>query len=224
MKTFDSLQNFFKIPLHQAAQMLGYDISNIYILTDNEEALRKNCPQIYKNLLSCEHNKDSRTPMEYARDIVASWIFEDSIIHSLKQCGLDICHAGADKARIILPNSKVSSRSDAKVFTAGIETKLEIMCDYGGFWSRYGVLHLRDDKFLGLSRENALLLGFDTANRQYLFIDFSKPVKAKFIKSHRPYGGKPAYEISVRPDYPLMPLYFEGIINDIRSAVLARNK
>ena len=172
-------------------------------------------PDIYSNLLSCNHNKDKRTALEYAQDLVASWIFEDNLIFDLRYSGLNIKKAGADKHRIILPNSKVSAGSDTKILVNNKEFHLEIMCDYTGFWTREEHADLRDDKFKRLLREKALFLGFDLSNQKYLLIDFTQPVEARYIPSHRPYGGKPAYSVILKNMHSLLPIDLDKIVSEI---------
>lgn len=60
------------------------------------------------------------------------------------------------------------------------------MCDYTGLWSRTNKLHLRDFKYIQLKNSNSLFLAVSPTT--------------KYIESHRFYGNKPAYELSIPPD------------------------
>lgn len=214
MGAFEALSNYYDQPLDACAMELGYHISNIYILRGDGNRLRAECPQIYKNLISCRHNRDRRTPIEYGQDLVASWIFEDKLIADLRNWGLAIEKAGADRERMILSTRHVSAGSDTRININDNEIYMEIMCDYKGYWSRNLTAELRDDKFTRLSRENALFLGVDVINDRYMLIDFSKNVEARYIASHFAYGGKPAYSLSLRR-YVLTPTDYRRIAEEI---------
>lgn len=186
--------------LVSVATKLGYPESSICVLRGNIDLLAAEYPETYKNLMSCRHNRDNRTPIEYGQDLVASWIYEDSLMAELKKCGLEIVGAGADKNREILANAKVSAASDCCVSSGESSRKLEIMNDYKGYWSKYNRIDLRDDKFNKLERENSIFLGVVPQEKKYIIIDFGKKVEAKFIPSHYPYGYKPVYQIAITRD------------------------
>ena len=97
------------------AKSLNYPESSITVLQGNLVGLKAKFPQIHSNLLSCRHNKDKRTPLEYGKDLVASWFFEDYLMEELTNAGLSIAASGADKDREILPNLIVLSSSDCEV-------------------------------------------------------------------------------------------------------------
>ena len=215
MGTYAALCKYYDKPLWEIARDLEYASSNIHILKGEESIIKEKYPDVYHNLLSCTHNKDKRTVIEYAQDLVASWIFEDTLILDLQNIGLKIERAGADRNRKILPNSKVSAASDTKVFVNQKEIHLEIMCDYTGFWAREKKADLRDDKYASLKNEEALFLGFDIRNKQYLLIDFTQPVEAMYVPSHFPYGGKPAYSIKLKNKHPLLPIDLIEIVEKI---------
>ena len=106
--------------------------------------------------MSYRHNRDNRTPIEYGQDLVASWIYEDSLMAELKKCGLEIECASADKNREILTTAKVSAASDFRVGAGGSYRKLEIMNEYKGYWSKYRRIDLRDDKFNKPNNEDTI--------------------------------------------------------------------
>lgn len=201
--------------LTSIAVSLGYPDSSICVLKGDIELLKKEFPQTYSNLISCRHNRDHRTPIEYGQDLVASWIYEDYLIEQLSRCGLSIVRAGADKNREILANTKVSSASDCQISFNGCSRKLEIMNDYKGYWSKYGNIDLRDDKFEKLCKENSIFLGTAPQDNKYIIIDFTKPINAEYIPSHFPYGGKPAYKIN-GIGKSLKDLNYQEIVKDIK--------
>lgn len=199
MGAFSEYSKLFKNGIVDAAKNLNYSDSNICILESTIDVLQERFPEVYANLISCTHNRDMRTPLEYGRDLVASWIFEDALIKGLSVAGINISHAGADRSREILNNTKVSASSDSKIEINGRTRLMEIMSDYTGWWSRNGWCDLRDSKYLRLVNSNSLFLGVSTRDKKCFLLDFSKPLNYKYISSHLPYGGKPAYSIKVPP-------------------------
>ena len=200
------------------AVSLHYPDSSICVLKGDINVLKRDFPQTYSNLTSCKHNKDNRTFIEYGQDLVASWIYEDYLIEQLTQHGLSIERAGADKNREILAKTNVSSTSDCLVKYNNCSRKLEIMNDYKGYWTKYGSVDLRDDKFEKLRNENAIFLGTAPIDKKYIFLDFSKQIDAEYISSHRPYGGKPAYKIKGIKKL-LKDLDYQEIVKDIKGAM-----
>ena len=137
MSIFREIQQLFSKPLQEIAIVLGYPDSTICVLSGSEVAVKTKYPAIYNNIQSCRHNRDARTPMQYALDLAASWVMEDYIIGQLKNNGLSVSRAGKDKERIILPDKNVSSNSDCLVEYDGKSRHLELMNDYKGYWNRY---------------------------------------------------------------------------------------
>jgi hypothetical protein len=111
--------------------------------------------------------------------------------------------SGADRNRKILSNTRTSTASDYIVSTPdGLCLKIELVNDYTGFWYRKQKLHLRDNKYNQLARQKSLLLAIALSPdiRQFALFDFRYDIPAKYIESHFPYGGKPAYELSISRD------------------------
>ena len=200
MGAYEGLSHYLDRPLWDYAINRGYDESNILILKGDIESLKNRHLNIYQNLLSCQHHSDRRTPIEYGQDLVASWIFEDYFIEKTKNKEFIILHAGADSSRLILPNKRTAASSDYIITTnKGTQILMELVNDYTGFWYKNQKLHLRDNKYLQLCSHKSLLLAIalSTNAQKYTIFDFRKEIPAKKIESHRPYGGKTAYELSI---------------------------
>lgn len=206
--------HFFK-DIASKARELNYSDSNILILEGKERELRECYPNIYSNLLSCNHNRDKRTPFEYAQDLVASWLFEDCLVDTLANNGFQISLSGADSNREILVTSKVSANSDTLISMNGKMINMELMSDYTGYWSRNGKIDLRDEKYKKLKNSNSLFLGISTNDKKYVLIDFSSSVNYTYIPSHRFYGGKPCYSISINAS-ELKNFTVENIVKEIK--------
>lgn len=200
MGAFAGSQSFFRYPLVKVAQRLGYAQDNLLILQGDIQSLQNLFPETYRNIMSCRHHRDNRTPLEYAQDLVASWLVEDSFLNVLNSNGLQATLDGADRNRRILANVRTSASSDFTVSYNGNSRKLELMTDYTGYWSRTGLLDLRDSKYQSLTTEQSLFLAVSTTSKEFALYDFSKEIPARFIPSHIPYGRKPAYQIRITND------------------------
>ena len=197
MGAYQQISKMYRNGIKAKAAELGYSDANICVLDGDIDLLKQQHPSCFANLQSCVHNKDARSLIEYARDLVASWIFEDTLVQMLNSAGLKTTLSGTDQNREILSTTKVSSCSDCLISNESTSRHLEIMSDYTGWWERTGHMELRDAKFTKLVREKALFLGVCTVSCKYVLLDFSQPVEASYIASHRPYGGKPAYSIKI---------------------------
>ena len=198
ISTFSGLCKFYQKPVAKIAKRLGYSESNILILEGKELELQKKYPSVYQSLLTCSQNKDKRTYLEYAKDLVSAWTFEDYLVEKFRLLGEDLRLAGADKERKILVNAKTSSSSDTVYVYDNYRLKVEIVNDYTGFWYKAKKIHLRNHKYEHLKQENSVLVGVDTVNKKYIIIDFSLPnLNIKKIEAHKPFGGKQASEIDL---------------------------
>ena len=204
--------------LIEKAKSFNYPGSSICILEGDEVRLKKDFPQAYQNLFSCNHHRDRRTPMEYGRDLVASWLFEDYLMESLQNEGIDVEGAGADKNREVLPNTKVSSSSDCLVSCAGKKKLLELMSDYTGYWAKNKKMELRDSKFKKMQDSKSLFLGISTVDNKYILLDMSGEFDFTFISSYFLYGGKPAYSVKL-PKEAMKPLDFKALATEIKELI-----
>ena len=218
MAAFNQLNAYYKQGIVQKAKELNYSDANVLILLGDEEALKSKYPDVYANLLTCKHNKDSRTYIKYAQDLVASWVFEDDLMSQLAAGGLIIQGAGADKERKILSRAKVSAGSDFLVSWQGKQVLLELMSDYSGYWKRNGYLDLRDSKYNKLKNSSSLFLGISTQDQKFLFLDFSTDIDATFVEHHPPYGFKPAYQVHFDREN-LLPFDVKRLVEVIKSAM-----
>lgn len=200
MGAFIGSQSFFKYPIVEVAQTLGYAQDNLLVLQGDIQALQNQFPDTYQNIMSCRHHRDNRTPLEYAQDLVASWLVEDSFLKVLNSNGLRAELDGADHNRRILANVRTTASSDFLVSYNGCSRKLELMNDYTGYWARTGLLDLRDSKYQNLTTEQALFLAVSVTTKKFALYDFNEEIPSRFIPSHDSYGGKPVYQISISRD------------------------
>ncbi len=212
--TYDELTKFFQMPLDKLAQKIKYDRSNILVLQGKERELKEEFSEIYDNILSCTHNRDNRTPMQYARDLVASWLFEDYIVSKFNELGYNLYLSGKDKERKILKNTKVGSDCDLIFEYNNRLYNIEVINDYSNYWKKNKKIDLRDFKFNKLLLTNSILLAISILDKTFTLIPIALNLNAKFIEFHFPYGGKPAYQIDIN-DIEFKEFKITNIINDL---------
>lgn len=197
------LENFFNEPIIDIAKKLGYSENNIIILENNENKLKEKYLDTYSNLKSCYHNRDGRTEMQYAQDLICSWIFEDYLVYNLKLLGINLSLDGTDFERKILKSQKISSTSDYKIEYDNKKIYIELISDYKGYWNKNKKCDLRDDKYLKLKslasdNTSSMLLGIDFYNKKFFFFNVNDDKnKAEYVSFHFAYK-KPVYSIDLR--------------------------
>lgn len=165
----------------------------------NDTVTEQNKTYLKFKLKGLTHLRDRRTSEEYALDLILGWIVEDAmgdIFNNNLHLNANLHSADRNREFLLKP---VAS-SDFIINHNDQEWYVEIISDYTGFWHNYSVVHLRDDKFLNLKAEDGILLGIDYRNSRFLVLNVNsiESNRVRVIKEHRPYGGKPAYEISLR--------------------------
>lgn len=199
MSIYSEIQQLFPDKsLQEIAKEFNYPESTICVLSGNEQEVSSKYPEIYNVIQRCTHLRDSRTPFQYAMDLAASWVMEDYIIKQLCSNGLDVSRAGEDREREFLSGKRVSSNSDCLIEYNGVQRKLELMNDYGGYWNKNNKVDLRDNKFDKLQKEKSLFLGVSTSDKKYLLLNFAKEIDAE-NKYNYAYH-KPSYSIKITPD------------------------
>lgn len=194
-KIHESLTRLFRKNLYEVATDLNYSDSNLLILSGSFRELKDKFPSVWNALNTCRHNRDKRSIEEYAQDLVSSWVYEDTLRNQLVK-NFDIILSGSDKSRNILPNSKVSTNADYIINWGGSKFYLELVNSYGDYWKRTKKLDLRDNKFEQLKSKQALLVCIDIYYKDFFIIDLSIHFDLfKYIKKHKPWGNKPAYQL-----------------------------
>lgn len=204
MSIYEEVNRIFNnmgVSVREVAKAFGYDEIDIAILDGNIDFVVWNAPDIYNNIVSCTHQADTRDDFAYARDLVACWVYESYFRFLLSRVGIKMDLAGSDKDRMILPASGVSNNSDYVWHLPGGDNRnVELVCDFGGYWGRNGVMHLRDNKYIHLAENASILMGIDCVNHRVYLIDFGRgkaEVPARYLEEH-PRWHKPAYEIDLK--------------------------
>lgn len=111
------------------------------------------------------NNRDSRTPSEYARDLVVSWLVEDVI-----KSYLNLKNNGADAERNFLKSRQIKYDSDFKLN----DRYLELYVNFTDYWIKQKKIDLRMDKHAHLVKHKSLLLGIAFNTYEFFMIDFGK--------------------------------------------------
>ncbi len=198
-KTYSSISRFLGNNLIQFATGYGYSQDNIYILQGNENALRTEYPQTYRNLQSCTHQRDTRNIMDYGRDIVSSWILEDYLAKTLSNEDFTVTLAGADRERCILANTEVGSQNDYTIEFSDNRpsVSMELVNDHGTFWADCKKMHLRDDKYGHIRNNQSYVFALALPAKNFAIFHINDITSVKHINSHRAYGYKPAKELDI---------------------------
>lgn len=120
---------------------------------------------LYIKKMCSLNNRDRRTPVEYARDLVISWLVEDMIKDYLQ-----LTNNGSDAERNFLKSNQIKYDSD---FVLG-DRLLELYVNFTNYWTKTRKIDLRMDKHAHLLKNKSLLLGIAFESCQFFLIDFSK--------------------------------------------------
>jgi len=180
------------------AQEMKYPEDLIFILIKDEKSLETKYPITFSNLVSCNHQKDSRGYLDYGRDLITSWLLEDYFLNELKKLGLAIELSGNDKERKILKNTKTSANSDFEIEINDKKLKMELVFDFTDYCLKNNKIDLRDNKIEKLIESNSFLLGYIVNSSKFFLINLSSLDSNKIteIKFH-PIYKKPATSIKL---------------------------
>lgn len=218
MGAFEALSNYFEKPLVDMAKDFGYDESNILILKGKEDELKNRFPDIYKSLDPKRHESGGRPPIEYGRNIVSSWLFEDYLLENLKNDSFTISLAGADKNRLILPPGKTSAKSDYVIkMSDGRMMAIELATDFTDYVYKNHILDLRDNKFPRLKKEGGLLLVVTICSsaQRYALIDFRNEIEAVSSEGHKNFDDKDVQTITIEQN-----LLHEFSFNNVKNKII----
>lgn len=165
----------------------------------NDYVTEQNKRYLEKKLGGLSHLKDRRSNEEYALDLILGWAVEDALRDIFNEkLRVNTSLNSADRNREFLTSPEASS--DFIIYHNDQEHYVEVVSDYTGFWHNKSLVHLRDDKFLNLKAENGILFGIDYRKSRFLILKVNniEDNRVRRIKEHHPYGGKPAYEISLK--------------------------
>lgn len=210
----EKIENILEESLLNIAKKFNYHESNLIILENNLELLKEKHNDIYNNLLSCRQQRDTRSELTYAKDLIANWILEDILLNKLIENGFELNLAGNDKDRIILSNNKISTTPDYELNKNDNIYKIELICSFTNYWEKYKKIDFRNDKFLKSKEKKAIILCLDFFNNKFFILDLrlNKKLNIKYIENHFVYK-KPVYSIILDNKINFFDLKFSNIIN-----------
>lgn len=148
-------------------------------------------------------NRDSRTPQEYAKELVIGWLIEDATEALFARYGMNLKKSGSDKNREFLSEGMVTAETDYKIHFNDQIRHMEFAHDYTGHWQRTGSIDLRHNKHNHLKENEALLFCMSTTDMQAAIFDYSDVVDA--VQEMHPVYQKPVMSIKNVADR-FMPL------------------
>lgn len=139
-----------------ANETVGNGISKAELFK-NAVSSRYNGKQlVYINsVCNIDHNRDNRTPLQYATDLIIGWLSEDAVLSTLNNYGWFATLSGQDAQRNFLPHSSINHTADIEIPDGNIE----LVFDYTNHWARNNTLDLRDNKLQHLKDTETALLG-----------------------------------------------------------------
>jgi hypothetical protein len=116
------------------------------------------------------HQRDTRTPVQYATDLIIGWLSEDAILTALNNNGIFATPIGSDKDRNFLEKDSITHLADIETPTKIVE----VVFDYTNHWLTHDKLDLRDNKKTHLEENGITLLGVaPRANKAFVISDYT---------------------------------------------------
>ncbi len=139
--------------------------------------------------------RDSRTPLEYGKELAIGWLMEDVLLEAISSIGIEIEMQGFDQRREFLDQEQISARSDYWVKLNGDLVSLELVTSWGNYWQSSDKLDLRDSKFKTMTTktEKTICLGIEASSLNGFCIDMQKNKDSFKSKPNPAWGFKPAY-------------------------------
>ena len=132
-----------------------------------------NAKQVIYLYTTCNlpHHRDTRTPVQYATDLIIGWLSEDAILMALNNRGCFTEAIGSDRERNFLTDDQITHLADLQTPTQLVE----VVFDYTNHWVTHNKLDLRDNKKEHLEKNNITLLGVaPRANKAFVITDYTQ--------------------------------------------------
>lgn len=143
--------------------------------------------QYINSSLGSAMNKDSRSTLEFGKELMTSWLWEEAVAIKLGlHTNPDACDSGRELLRTGINCQPDMLTNDGK--------PVEIVVDHTGFIAKSGHLDLRGNKLQTLINANAMI-AVAFPNGTIIMIDPSK-CKVEHLAMH-PVWNKPASRITI---------------------------
>lgn len=149
------------------------DIIQVLLMTDEREITENR--GLYSKLLTLTHNRDNRSILQFAQEIIGSWICEDFIKRILEKFNnVKLIHNGSDANRTFQYANRVSSNSDFIIeFPNGVKRNLELQISLTDYYDRVPEVFIRDNKLQKMINNEALFLVVDLHSEYMYLWDFN---------------------------------------------------
>ena len=185
--------------LLDVASELGYSDENLEILACDKNdksaklALYKKHKALFDAFLNtdCADLRDGRNPLDYFKDLIASWVGEDLLVKALNEYGFHAEVANADKDRKIKASRQnITCAADIKIEYEGNTRFLELM-DALSPVEKFGQFDLRLSKARKQFEYGNIFLLQCLTDGKFILIDFLRDsVTVKYNAPHPRWGGK----------------------------------
>ena len=219
MGAYTGLSKYFGNGIINKANELGYGEFLMSILKGDKEILEQKYNSLWNTLKICTYYTENKDPIEFGRDMVATWMLEDCVLGALKKSGVDISY-GKD----YLTRKRFTTNADKLDNTIIINTptktiSLFIRCDYTGAWTREGTLVLRESQYKRIKDKKMILMGLSTIDNKLILLNHTSLSNVTHIESYEPYYGKPVYSLNI-PESSITTFSIPNMINEIKSYCL----
>lgn len=219
MGAYEGLSRYFNGGVLQKANELGYGEFLISVLKGDVETLERKYNSVWDTLKNCKHQIAGREPLDYGKDMIATWMFEDCVVGALRKSGLNISY-GKD----YLTRKKFTPRPD-KLDTSVIITTSEgnfnliIRCENTGAWTRTNTIILREPQYKKLKNKKTILMALSTVDNKLILLNHGDISEAIHIDSYEPYDGKSVYSL-ILPNTAVRKFTIPTMVDEIRNYCL----
>ena len=83
MGAYTGLSKYFSTGIVEKANELGYGEFLISILKGDIETLEHKYNSVWNTLKSCKYHIEDKDPIEFGRNMIATWMLEDCVVGAL---------------------------------------------------------------------------------------------------------------------------------------------
>lgn len=111
-----------------------------------------------EQLCNIKFNRDNRTEVEYAIDLIYGWFVEDLISEYLQGKGFKVQLSGVDREREFLSSGQIKSDLDLHVSRGGKTRYFDVYFDSQNYWEKNNKMDVRESKWNTIMKENASII------------------------------------------------------------------
>jgi hypothetical protein len=168
--TLDDVLKIYENAYFRNSEISKYDVFK-QVMTNTLTKENKDYLFMIGNISN--HQYDKRTPFGYCCDLIFGWLAEDTIRTVISSKNIKIVLNGSDNERDFLTFKELTTDPDMVIGEGENKRLLEIYCDWKDFWNENNKADLRDNKYVRLVKENALLFGVSPISKLGFLLDMS---------------------------------------------------